>query len=225
MSNFFSVDMVWTQFDCLEVEGRKVAVCKHCRRHLTGNRGAMCMHLRMKHNYPAVEAPSQVEPPPKQLIPDASTSELLTDTPTCKPLPHTTISEPVSSKATVCDKPVLNVGPLLPEKQAKDAVRYLMLCASSPTAFRRAIDVLPKSSIRRIYDVVCNVGKGQAQVKLSPKQCRLCSKYIADSRASSKTKRRLLRGASKQTVHSVFAPLMMQTVLDAFVTSAAPTTV
>jgi hypothetical protein len=99
----------------------------------------------------------------------------------------------------------------LQEKRTKDSTRYVALCPTSRIAFRRAIDVLPKSSTRRIHEMKCNVAKGDAQLKFSPKQRRLCSKYVADVRASSKTKRRLLRSANKEAVRPVLAPLLLQT--------------
>jgi hypothetical protein len=224
MSNF-SIDMVWTQFDRVEVEGRAVAVCKHCHRQLTGNRGSMCMHLRMKHNKPSAEASSQIEPPSKKLLTDTPDSKPTSDKPTSKPISDKPTTKPLPDMLQVHGEDDCNMGTPLPEKQAKDAVRYLALCANTPTAFRHAIDVLPKSSIRRVYDMVCKGVKVDAQVKLSPKQRRFCTKYVADSRASSKTKRRLLRSANKQAIRSVFGPLMLQVAFGAYASGVVSTTV
>jgi hypothetical protein len=179
MSTLVSDEILWTPFDGAQIEGHKVVVCKNCRRQLTGNRGAMRMHLRIKHNAPAAEVSSGMEPPPKKLQSDASTSELLFDTPTSKSTLDAALSKPVSAKP-VSAKPVArdeaarNIDPTLPEKQAKDAIRYLALCAATPTAFRHAIDVLPNSSIRRIYDAVCDVasnGHAQASFQQSSAAC------------------------------------------------------
>ena len=210
----FAIDMVWTQFDRVEVEGHPVAICKHCHRQLTGNRGAMCMHLRMKHNKPSAEVSSQIEPPSKKLLSDTPASKPTSDKPPSKPISDKPTGKPLPDQPHVRGEDGRNMGTPLPEKQAKDAIRYLTLCANTPTAFRHAIDVLPKSSIRRIYDTVCKGAKADAQVKLSPKQRRFCTKYAADSRASSKTKRRLLRSANKQAIRSVFGPLMLQVAFD-----------
>jgi hypothetical protein len=223
MANF-SIDMVWTQFDRVEVEGRPVAVCKHCHRHLTGNRGAMCMHLRMKHNKPSAEGSSQTEPPSKKLLSDTPTSKPTCDKSTSKLIPDKPPSDKPPVHLQVHGEDECNMGTPLAEKQAKDAIRYLVACANTTTAFRHAIDVLPKSSIRRIYDMVCKGAKADAQVKLSPKQRRFCTKYVADSRASSKTKRRLLRSANKQAIRSVFGPLMLHVAFGTSASGVVPTT-
>jgi hypothetical protein len=206
MSNF-SADMVHTQFDQVDVDGRSVAVCKHCHRQLTGNRGAMIMHLRMKHNEPLADESNQIDSPASTPPSDMPASNQHSENQASSSL------EPDQPQA--CDVDAHKMTRPLSEKRAKDAARYLSLCAASPLAFRRAIDALPTASIIRIYDLVCSAAKGDGQVKLSPKQRRLCTKYGADSRASSKTKRRLLRRASKEAVRSVFAPLMLQTALGA----------
>jgi hypothetical protein len=201
-------DIVQTQFDRAEVDGRSVVVCKHCNRHLTGNKSAMRMHYRMKHSKPLADAPNQVDSPTSILVSDMAASSQVSDSPTSNALPpdHSQGSDVGAHKTTHS----------LAEKRVTDARRYLASCAASPLAFRRAIDSLPSSSIKRVYELVCNAAKGgDAEVKLSPKQRRLCTKYEADSRASLKTKRRLLRRANKEAVRSVFAPLMLQTAFGA----------
>ena len=206
MSNV-TADMVHTQFDRAEVDGRSVVVCKHCNRQLTCNRSAMRLHYRMKHSKPLADAPNQIDSPTSIPVSDMPASNQVADSPTSNPLP------PDQSKGSDVD--MRKATHALSEKRAKDAARYLASCAASPLAFRRAIDALPTSSIIRIYELVCIAAKGDGQVKLSPKQRRLCTKYGADSCASSKTKRRLLRRATKEAVRSVFAPLMLQSAFGA----------
>jgi hypothetical protein len=212
--SYFTSDTVSTQFDQVEVNGRSMVVCKHCKRQLTGNRSAMCMHYRMKHTTPPADALNQIDSPPSTS--DMPASNQLSDQAANNPLSDNPISSALPpDQPQARDVGMHKVGHPLSEKRLKDAARYLSLCAATPLAFRRAIDALPTSSIIRIYDLVCNAAKGDGQVKLSPKQLRLCTKYGADSRASSKTKRRLLRRANKEVVRSVFAPLMLQTALGA----------
>jgi hypothetical protein len=99
------------------------------------------------------------------------------------------------------------------------------VCKHPDSVSPKSIDVLPKSSIGRIYDMVCKGAKADAEVKLSQKQRRFCTKYVADSRASSKTKRRLLRSANKQAIRSVFGPLMLQVAFGTYASGVVPTTV
>jgi len=193
-----------------------VAVCKHCHRQLSDNRSGMCRHYRMKHNKPPADVLRQIDPPASEQLSHKPASEPLSDKPASEPLSTKPAREPLSEYPQRDDADMSEMVPPLAKKRANDARRYVTLCATTPIAFRRAIDALPKSSIRRIYDAVCNVAKGDAQVKFSPKHRRLCSKYRADSRASSKTKRRLLRSAKKEAIRSVFAPLMLHTAFGAF---------
>jgi hypothetical protein len=159
--------------------------------------------LTNKPDHPACNPMSDEVHEHNAVPPDAPTSN--PDQATCNPMPGELHGH---------DEDMHKVtNPPLSHECAKDAVHYLALCATTPTAFRHAIDSLPKSSIKRIYDVVCNAAKSDAQPKLSPKQRRMCDKYRADSRSSSKTKRRLLRSANKQAIRSVLGPLMLQTAL------------
>jgi hypothetical protein len=162
--------------------------------------------MLVKHNNPTDNVLSQIDPPTSKPLSDVSTTEPSLDMPTSKP----STSKSVPDKPHGPNEDMRKTMHLLVEKRAEDAIRYLELCATAPSAFRQAIDALPKPSIKRIYDVVCNAANGDGQVKLSPKQRRLCKKYRADSHASSKTKRRLLRNADKQTVRSVLVPLILQ---------------
>jgi hypothetical protein len=109
-----------------------------------------------------------------------------------------------------------------PQKREKDALRYLALCVDHPMAFRRTIDALPDSSIRRICDAVLNATEGDARLKLTPAQSLLCDKYkrstsfLVSPKNSLKRKRDLLRSAKKQVGGSTFVPLMLQAALDTF---------
>jgi hypothetical protein len=236
MSNI-SADMVWQHFDRVEVDGRSNAVCKHCHHQLISNRGVMCAHYRMKHcNLPASML-GQIDPPTSKQLSntsmnepssdmlvksnnppttvlnqiDPSTSKSPSDTSMNKTPSDMSTSNSVSGKLQGRDEDAHKSIQLLAENRARDAIRYLALCATTSTAFRKAIDALPKPSIKRIYDMVCSDANGDAQVKLSPKQRRLCRKYRADVHASSKTKRRLLRSANRQAIRAVFGPLMLHT--------------
>jgi hypothetical protein len=206
MSNLTAA-MVNTQPDRVDGDARSIAVHKKCKRQLTDSSCAMSKRSRTKQKKPLVDAPNQIcsptSAPPSDMV---AGNQIL----------HNTTSNPLipgQPQGSAVDVP--KVAHALSEKRAKDAARYLSLCAASPLAFRRAIDALPAASIIRIYELVCIAAKGDGQVKLSPKQRRLCIKYGADSRASSKTKRRLLRRASKEAVRSVLAPLMVQTAFGA----------
>jgi hypothetical protein len=116
-----------------------------------------------------------------------------------------------------------------PEKREKDALRYLALCVDHPIAFRRTIDTLPDSSIRRICDAVLNATEGDARLKLTPEQHRLCDKYkrstafLTSPTNSLKRKRDLLRSAKRQVGGSTFVPLMLQAALDTFGRGLIPT--
>ena len=206
MSNF-PADMVSAQLDRFDADVRPAVVRKTRKRQVTANSSAVCKHSRMKHNKPLADAPNRIGSPTSTPPSDMPASNQLSEIPTRNPI------IPDQPQGSVADLP--KVAHPLSVKRANDAARYLSLCAASPLAFRRAIDALPTSSIIRIYELVCIAAKGDGQVKLSPKQRRLCTKYGADSRASSKTKRRLLRRATKEAVRSVFAPLMLQTAFGA----------
>ena len=84
MSNF-STDMVWTQFDRAEVEGRSVALCELCDRQLVPDGGVMSMHYRMKHCKPADNsrqsdplASKPLSDKPKTLAPPESDRDVYT---------------------------------------------------------------------------------------------------------------------------------------------------
>jgi hypothetical protein len=116
-----------------------------------------------------------------------------------------------------------------PEKREKDALRYLALCVDHPIAFRRTIDTLPDSSIRRICDAVLNATEGDARLKLTSEQRRLCDKYkrstafLTSPTNTLKRKRELLLSAKKQVGGSVFVPLMLGAALDTFGRGLIPT--
>jgi hypothetical protein len=116
-----------------------------------------------------------------------------------------------------------------PEKRGKDALRYLALCVDCPLAFRRTIDTVPDSTIRRICDAVLNVTEGDARDTLTPEQRRLCNKYqrsittLLDPKKSLKAKRSLLRSANKQAGASVFVPFVLQAALDTLGSALIPT--
>jgi hypothetical protein len=202
-----NAEMVNTQLDHVDADVRPVVVRKNCKRLLTGNSSDMCKRSHKKHNKPLADAPNQIGSSTNTPPSDMPTSNQLSDNQTGNPPPA---GHP---QATGVD--MQKTTDPLSVKRAKDAARYLSVCAASPLAFRRAIDALPTSSIVRIYELVCIAAKGDGQVKLSPKQRRLCTKYAVDSRASSKTKRRLLRRATKDAIRSVFAPLMLKTAFGA----------
>jgi hypothetical protein len=206
MSNL-SADMMNAQLDRVDADVRPAVVRKTRKRQVTANSSAVCKHSRMKHNKPLADAPNRITSPTSTPPSDTPASNQRADNPTGNPL------IPDQPQGSVAYLP--KVAHPLSVKRANDAARYLSLCAASPLAFRRAIDALPTSSIIRIYELICIAAKGDGQVKLSSKQRRLCTKYGTDSRASSKTKRRLLRRATKETVRSVFAPLMLQTAFGA----------
>jgi hypothetical protein len=116
-----------------------------------------------------------------------------------------------------------------PEKRGKDALRYLALCVDCPLAFRRTIDTVPDSTIRRICDAVLNVTEGDVRYRLTPEQRRLCNKYqrsittLLDPKKSLKAKRSLLRSANKQAGGSVFVPVVLQAALDTLGSALIPT--
>jgi hypothetical protein len=182
------------------------------------------MHLRIKHNEPSADVSSQIKPPSKKLLPDTLTSKPTSDGPTSKPISDKPTGKQLPDQPLVHGEDGCNTGSPSLEKQAKDAIRYPALCANTPTASRYAIDLLPKSSIRRIYDMVCKGAKADAQVILAPKQRRFCTKFVADSSAFSKTKRRLLCSANKQAIRSVFGPLMLQVAVGTSESGVMPTT-
>jgi hypothetical protein len=116
-----------------------------------------------------------------------------------------------------------------PQKREKDALRYLALCVDHPITFRHTIDALPDSSIRRICDAVLNATEGDARLRLTSEQRRLCDKYkrstafLTSPTNTLKRKRDLLLSAKKQVGGSVFVPLMLSAALDTFGRGLIPT--
>ena len=220
MSNLLPA--VWrAQFEPVEVDGRSLVVCKQCKRQMSSNN--VGRHSRM-HNKQRADMASQADPPAKKPLCDMPASNQESDISASNTLPDKSASEVLPEKSQAADADVREMTRPLEEQRAKDATRYLALCASSPIAFRRAIDALPNSSIIRIYALICSVAKGDAHLQLSPtKRRRLCSKYGADVRASSKTKRRLLRSADKETIRSFFGPLLLQTAFGGTDSGVMPT--
>jgi hypothetical protein len=154
MSNI-PADMVNAPLDRVDADVRPVVVRKKCKRQVTGSSSALCKHSRMKHSKTPADAPNRIGSPTSTPPPDMPASSQLSDNPAGNPLP------PDQPQATVVD--MHKTTHPLAEKRAKDAARYLSLCAASPLAFRRAIDALPTSSIIRIYELVCIAAKGDGQ--------------------------------------------------------------
>jgi hypothetical protein len=89
-------------------------------------------------------------------------------------------------------------------------------------ALRRTIDAVADSCIRRIRDAVLNAMEGDARHKLISEQHRLRDQHkrsiatLLGVKKSLKAKHSLLRSTGKEAGGPVFAPLMLQTVLDTF---------